>query len=58
MQENKERWMELCAQAAVETNPNKLMALVKEINDLLEWKERRLSVPPPEPQSSAKPSNS
>jgi len=38
MQENKERWMELCAQAAVEQDPKKLMTLVKEIGDLLENK--------------------
>jgi hypothetical protein len=44
--EKKERWMELCAQAAVEQDPQKLMKLVEEINDLLEEKERRLSVLP------------
>ena len=48
MQENKERWLELCAQAAVEQDPDKLMALVKEINDLLEQKERRLGILPPD----------
>jgi hypothetical protein len=45
--EKKERWMELCAQAADEQDPQKLLALVKEINDLLEEKERRLGVLPP-----------
>ena len=47
MQEKKERWLELCAQAAIEQDPNKLMELVKEINDLLEQKERRLGIVPP-----------
>ncbi len=47
MQEKTERWMELCKQAAVEQDPQKLMALVKEINDLLEAKERRLGILPP-----------
>lgn len=39
---NKERWMELCEKAANEQDPEKLMVLVKEINDLLEAKESRL----------------
>ncbi len=47
MQEKTERWMELCKQAAVEQDPQKLMAFVKEINDLLEAKERRLGILPP-----------
>lgn len=34
--------MELCEKAANEQDPEKLMVLVKEINDLLEAKERRL----------------
>jgi len=45
--EKKERWMVLCAQAAVEQDPEKLMELVREINDLLEEKERRLGILPP-----------
>jgi hypothetical protein len=46
MQEKTERWMELCKQAATEQDPQKLTALVQEINELLEAKERRLrSVP-------------
>ena len=34
--------MQLCEQAAVEQNPDKLMDLIKQINQLLEEKERRL----------------
>lgn len=34
--------MELCAQAAVEQDPDRLLILVHEINRLLEEKERRL----------------
>ncbi len=45
--QTKERWMELAAQAADEQDPEKLMTLVKEINDLLEAKERRLGIIPP-----------
>ncbi len=41
MQDNKERWMELCAQASNEQDPERLLALVQEINRLLEEKERR-----------------
>jgi hypothetical protein len=40
--EKKEIWMHLCEQAAVEQDPAKLMDLIKEINKLLEEKERRL----------------
>ena len=47
MREKTERWLELCKQAAIEQDPEKLMALVKEINDLLEAKERRLGIIPP-----------
>jgi hypothetical protein len=39
---NKERWRELCEQAAKEQDPVKLHRLIKEINDLLEAKEARL----------------
>ena len=43
MEGNKlERWQELCAQAAVEQDREKLIELVKEINRLLEEKEQRL----------------
>jgi len=44
--ENKECWMGLCAQAADKQDPQKLLVLVKEINDLLEEKERRLGILP------------
>jgi hypothetical protein len=40
--EKRERWMELCAQAANEQDGEKLLELVKQINDLLEEKEHRL----------------
>ena len=36
------RWKRLCEQAAVEQDPQKLIELIKEINDLLE--EKRLNV--------------
>ena len=35
--------MELCEQAAIEQDPEKLMQLVKQINDMLEAKEKRLA---------------
>jgi hypothetical protein len=38
----KKHWMELCQQAAVEQDPKRLMALVEEINRLLQEKEQRL----------------
>jgi hypothetical protein len=40
-----ERWRELCAQAAEEQDPNDLMRLIGEINELLEEKEQRLKAP-------------
>ncbi len=39
---DKERWRELCAQAAEEQDPVRLMQLVKEINEQLDEKEARL----------------
>ena len=42
MREKKEKWFELCEQAAVEQDPEKLMALVRQINALLDQKEQRL----------------
>jgi hypothetical protein len=42
MQRNKERWMELCEQAAVEQDSKKLVALTQEINRLLSEKQDRL----------------
>jgi hypothetical protein len=40
--ENRERWLELCLQAANEQDEKKFMSLIKEINRLLEKKEQRL----------------
>ena len=40
--EKREIWMHLCEQAAVEQDPDKPMDLIKQINQLLEEKERRL----------------
>jgi hypothetical protein len=41
--ENREQWMRLCEQAAEEQDPEKLMALVNEINRLLDEKHNRLT---------------
>jgi hypothetical protein len=40
--EDNPRWMELCRQAAVEQDPQKLLELVTEINRLLDDKQVRL----------------
>jgi len=37
----KERWLLLCEQAATEQDPTKLMALIEEVNRLLETEENR-----------------
>jgi hypothetical protein len=42
VQNNTEHWRELCSLAAEEKDLDKLLALVKEINRLLEQKEQRL----------------
>jgi hypothetical protein len=47
--EKYERWIKVCAQAAVEQDPKKLLALAEEIDRLLEEKERRLGIVPPNP---------
>jgi hypothetical protein len=45
MREKTERWKELCEQAAVEQDPQRLLELTREINDLLLGKQRRLERP-------------
>lgn len=40
--EEKEHWMTLCQQAAVEQDPERLMHLIAEINRMLDEKEKRL----------------
>lgn len=40
MQDAEQRWRKLCEQAAKELDPEKLLQLVKEINAILEAKER------------------
>jgi hypothetical protein len=43
MQDKRERWMELAAQAADEQDPTKLSELVNEIDRLLREKQDRLN---------------
>ncbi len=40
--EQRERWQNLCALAAEEQDPERLMELTREINKLLDEKEQRL----------------
>jgi len=42
MKEHTEDWKNLCEQAAVEQDPQKLLALTQKINDLLLAKQHRL----------------
>ena len=44
--QNNPRWRELCEQASKEQDPKKLIALIKEINDILEAKQHRLEGAP------------
>ena len=45
MQGNTERWKQLCEEASVEQNPERLLELTRQINDLLLGKQRRLERP-------------
>lgn len=38
----KEEWMQMCERAAIEQDSEKLMALVREINRMLDEKDQRL----------------
>jgi hypothetical protein len=51
---NKERWVELCGLAAKEQDPNKLVELIEEINRLLEIKLSRLKNIPPSHRSESR----
>jgi hypothetical protein len=51
--EKKEEWMALCEQAATEQDPEKLMALVEEIDRLLAEKQERLGKQEPNPETDA-----
>jgi hypothetical protein len=42
VEEHEERWKQLCAQAAQEQDPAKPQELVRQVNELLEAKQRRL----------------
>ena len=44
MQAQKEKWQRLCEQIAMEQDPTRFMALVDELNKMLEAKEQRLDV--------------
>jgi hypothetical protein len=41
--EVKERWKELCEQAAVEQDHDKFLAIIQELNEVLAAKEQRLN---------------
>jgi len=52
VQRNREWWMELAELAANEQDPEKLIALVSEMNQLLDEKSKRLDNLPPAPKTS------
>jgi hypothetical protein len=54
MKERQEEWMELCRRASVEQDPEKLFHLVRQINELLEAKDKRLRAGAAEPQPDRK----
>jgi len=49
---NRERWQALCELAATEQDPDRLMELIHEIEQLLNEKDERLRRKMPQPQSS------
>jgi hypothetical protein len=51
--ENEERWRKLCEEAAKEQDPDRLLELVREINQMLEDEERRLQGKPKGQDSTA-----
>jgi hypothetical protein len=51
----KERWIQLCEQAAVEQDHDKLIELTREIARLLEEKEQRLKKTTPKDKSDSRP---
>jgi hypothetical protein len=54
MREDHEKWMELCDRVSKEQDREKLMALIEEINRLLEEKKERLAPQKPKtPRSSS-----
>jgi len=53
MLRNRERWMELAELASREQDPQKLMELVTEINQLLAEKQERLDRLTPKPPEEA-----
>jgi hypothetical protein len=46
MRENEERWKQLCELAVKEQDPQKLLELTREINQLLLFKQTRLTSSP------------
>jgi hypothetical protein len=51
VRDHQEEWLELCRQASVEQDGEKLFQLVRRINDLLDAKDRRLQESTPVPAS-------
>jgi hypothetical protein len=53
LEEKREKWMELCDLIVKEQDPERLLELVKQLNAMLEEKERRLGILPPRNDSSS-----
>ena len=50
--ETKEHWVDVCERAATEQDPERLMMLIKELNDLLTQKQERLQNDRPRSKSA------
>ncbi len=51
--ETRERWLVLCERAAVEQDPQRLMVLIREIDQLLREKQERLDQQAPQARTVA-----
>jgi hypothetical protein len=52
MKDKTDRWLELCVQASIERDPEKMREIAKEIMELLEMKQRRLGIIPLKPPAT------
>jgi hypothetical protein len=52
LQKDKARWMELAELASTEQDPVKMLALIRELNELLDKKQRRLEHQPAPDEST------
>jgi hypothetical protein len=55
VEDRQEEWLELCRQASIEQDPEKLFQLVRRMNDLLDAEDKRLRARSVQPPSNIEP---